>query len=84
MGVIAKWQGRIADAIPLFRKAASLDPNLADAYRDLAGALATVGQTKEALAVLENYGSRHPEDRIATDLERAIRADAASQVTRPQ
>jgi Tfp pilus assembly protein PilF len=84
LGVIAKWEGRIADAIPLFRKAASLDPNLADAYRNLAGTLATAGQTSEALAVLGNYRTRHPEDRVAADLERAIRADAGVQPTHPQ
>jgi len=84
LGVIAKWEGRIADAIPLFRKAASLDPNLADAYRNLAGALATAGQTSEALAVLGNYRTRHPEDRVAADLERAIRVDAGVQPTHPQ
>lgn len=33
-----------------------------EAYRDLAGALATLGQTGEALAILERYRDRHPED----------------------
>jgi tetratricopeptide (TPR) repeat protein len=84
LGVIQKWRGRIVEAIPLFRKAASLDPDLADAYRDLAGALATSGQTNEALAVLRNYRSRHSEDRVAEDLERAIRADAGPQAQPPQ
>lgn len=84
LGVIQKWRGQIGESIPNFRKAAALDVNYGEAYRDLAGALATSGRTQEALAVLENYRSRHPEDRIAADLERAIRADAASQVARPQ
>ena len=84
LGVIEKWRGRILEAIPLFRKAASLDPDFADAYRDLAGALATAGQTKEALAVLGNYRSRHPEDRVAADLERAIRTAAGPQTAAPQ
>ena len=79
LGVIAKWRGRTGEAIPYFRKAASLDPDLADAYRDLAGALATAGQTSEALAVLGNYRTRHPEDTVAADLERAIRVDAGLQ-----
>ncbi|HTD53300.1 MAG TPA: hypothetical protein VK780_09765 [Thermoanaerobaculia bacterium] len=43
---------------------------------DLAGALATLGNRGEALAVLGEYRARHPEDRVATDLERAIREDA--------
>jgi len=77
LGVIYKWRGRLDEAIPLFRRAAALDPNYSAAFCDLAGALATLGSTREALAVLENYRSRHPEDRVAADLERAIRADAA-------
>jgi Flp pilus assembly protein TadD len=84
LGVIQKWRGQIVEATPNFRKAAALDVNYGDAYRDLAGALATAGQTKEALAVLKGYRSRHPEDRVAADLERAIRADAASQTAVPQ
>src|SRR6185295_16713431 len=84
LGVIAKWRARIGEAIPLFRKAASLDPNLADAFRNLAGALATAGQTSEALAVLGNYRSRHPEDGVAADLEHAIRADAGLETSKPQ
>jgi tetratricopeptide (TPR) repeat protein len=84
LGVIHKWRGQIVEAIPLFRKAASLDPDFSEAYRDLAGALATAGQTREALAVLENYRSRHPEDRVAAELERAIRVDADSQAMAPQ
>jgi tetratricopeptide (TPR) repeat protein len=84
LGVILKWRGQIVQAIPLFRKAASLDPNFAEAHRDLVGALATAGQTREALAVLENYRSRHPEDRVAADLERAIRADSRSQTSPSQ
>ncbi len=84
LGVIHKWRGQIVEAIPLFRKAASLDPDFAEAFRDLAGALATEGQTNEALAVLRNYRSRHPEDRVAGELERAIRADAVQQRLTPQ
>lgn len=77
LGVVYKWRGRLDEAIPYFRKAAGLDPNYSAAFCDLAGALATLGSTREALAVLENYRSRHPEDRVAADLEQAIRADAA-------
>ena len=77
LGVLYKWRGELDRAIPLFRKAASLDPNYSAAYCDLAGALATVGQTSEALAILHNFRQRHPEDRLAADLERAIQVDAA-------
>jgi len=77
LGVISKWRGELDGAIPLFRKAASLDPNYSAAYCDLAGALATVGQTSEALAILRNFRERHPEDRLAADLEKAILADEA-------
>lgn len=77
LGVIYKWRGDLVAAISLFRKAAALDPNYSEAYCDLAGALATLGQTGEALAVLERYRERHPEDRVAGDLERAIRAEAS-------
>jgi len=77
LGVISKWRGELDGAIPLFRKAASLDPNYSAAYCDLAGALATVGQTSEALAILRNFRERHPEDRLAADLQRTIQADAA-------
>ncbi len=79
LGVIEKWRGRLDEAIPLFRRAAALDANYSDAWCDLAGALATLGQTREALAVLEKYRSRHPEDRIAADVERAIRSDVSGQ-----
>jgi tetratricopeptide (TPR) repeat protein len=79
LGVIYKWRGSLPEAIPLFRKAAELDPNYRDAWCDLAGALATLGQTQEALAVLANYRSRRPKDPVASDLERAIRADSANQ-----
>lgn len=77
LGVISKWRGDLGAAIPLFRKAAALDPNYSEAYCGLAGALATLGQTDEALAILERYRERHPGDRVAADLERAIRSDAA-------
>ncbi len=77
LGVISKWRGELDGAIPLFRKAASLDPDYSAAYCDLAGALATVGRTSEALAILRNFRERHPEDRLAADLEKAIQADAA-------
>ncbi|HSE65318.1 MAG TPA: tetratricopeptide repeat protein [Thermoanaerobaculia bacterium] len=79
LGVIHKWRGDLGQAIPLFRKAAALDPDYRDAWCDLAGALATVGQTREALETLENYRARHPEDPVAAELERAIRADSSGQ-----
>jgi tetratricopeptide (TPR) repeat protein len=78
LGVILKWRGDLAGALPLFRKAAELDPNFSAAWCDLAGALATLGQTREALNTLANYRSRHPEDRVAAGLEAAIRADTAA------
>ncbi len=81
LGVILKWRDRLDEAIPYFRKAVALDPNYSDAWCDLAGALATLGQTREALDTLANYRSRHPEDRVAADLERAIRADSGAQLT---
>jgi tetratricopeptide (TPR) repeat protein len=84
LGVIHKWRGSLPEAIPFFRKAAELDPNYRDAWCDLAGALATLGQTQEALAVLANYRSRHPEDAVAADLEKAIRADGANQTPSDQ
>ena len=79
LGVIHKWRGELERAIPLFRKAASLDPNFSAAYCDLAGALATLGQTQEALAILQNFRARHPEDRTAANLERTIRAASAAE-----
>ncbi|MEO8348253.1 MAG: tetratricopeptide repeat protein [Acidobacteriota bacterium] len=77
LGVISKWRGDLGSAVPLFRKAAALDPNYSDAWCSLAGALATLGQTGEALAVVERYRERHPEDRVAIDLQRAIRGAEA-------
>jgi tetratricopeptide (TPR) repeat protein len=79
LGVISKWRGDLGSAVPLFRKAAALDPNYSDAWCSLAGALATLGQTDEALAVLERYREKHPEDGVAKDLERAIRVSASPQ-----
>lgn len=84
LGVVEKWRGNLSAAIPLFRKAAALDPNYRDAWYDLAGALATLGQTREALDTLANYRSRHPDDAVAAELERAIRADSTAQTAPPQ
>jgi tetratricopeptide (TPR) repeat protein len=84
LGVVRKWRGEYAEALPFFREAASLDPNYRDAWCDLAGVLATLGQTRSALDTLANYRSRHPEDRVAADLERVIRADASRQASLPQ
>ncbi len=78
LGVLYKWRGRLDLAIPHFRRARELDPDLAAAACDLAGALATLGRTEEALAVLASYRARHPEDGVAAGLERAIGADAAT------
>lgn len=78
LGVLYKWQEWLDLAIPHFRRAYALDPNFADAARSLAGALAPLGQTEEALATLTRYCETHPEDRVAAELEQAIRADAAS------
>jgi len=77
LGVLYKWRGDLPSALPHFRKAHSLDPNLSPAACDLAGALATLGRTREALDVLGPYRRAHPEDRVATDLERAIRASSS-------
>jgi tetratricopeptide (TPR) repeat protein len=84
VGVIFKWRGELDQAIPHFRKAAALDPNYPAAWCDLAGALATLGRTQDALDTLANYRRRHPEDRVAADLERAIRAESSSQATPDQ
>lgn len=81
LGVVEKWRGSLSEALPLFRQAAALDPNYREAWCDLAGALATLGRTSEALDTLANYRSRHPEDLVAADLERAVRADAARQTS---
>ena len=75
LGVIRKWQGELPAAIPFFRKAAALDANYSEAHCSLAGALATLGFTNEALAVIARYRERHPADRVAADLERGIRAE---------
>jgi tetratricopeptide (TPR) repeat protein len=77
LGVLRKWEGRLAEAIPLFRKAHALDPDLSAAACDLAGGLATLGETAEAVAILRRYLERHPEDAVAADLDRAIRAAAS-------
>ncbi|HTD53297.1 MAG TPA: hypothetical protein VK780_09750, partial [Thermoanaerobaculia bacterium] len=76
LGVIYKWRDRLDLALPHFRRAYAFDPNLSPAACDLAGALATLGNRGEALAVLGEYRTRHPEDRVAADLDRAIREDA--------
>jgi tetratricopeptide (TPR) repeat protein len=76
LGVLFKWRGDLGSALPHFQKAHALDPDLSAAACDLAGALATLGQTQEALELLGAYRRSHPEDRAAADLERAIRADS--------
>lgn len=77
LGVLYKWQGRLDKAIPLFRRAHELDPDYSAAACDLAGALATLGQTQAALNVLDRYRGKHPQDQVAADLERAIRSDSS-------
>lgn len=76
LGVLYKWRGQLEDALPHFSRAYHLDPNLSSAACDLSGALATLGKTDEALAVLVSYRARHPRDGVAEGLERSIRADA--------
>jgi tetratricopeptide (TPR) repeat protein len=75
LGVVRKWQGRLHEAIPHFRRARDLDPNLEEAALNLAGALATEGQVDEALAILADDRRRHPDSRVAADLEAAIRKE---------
>jgi Flp pilus assembly protein TadD len=76
LGVLYKWRGDLPSALPHFQKARTLDPDLSAAACDLAGGLATLGRTQEALDVLGAYRRTHPEDRVASNLERAIRADS--------
>jgi tetratricopeptide (TPR) repeat protein len=76
LGVLYKWRGRLDLALPHFRRAYALDPNLSPAVCDLAGALATLGQTDEALAILRDFRKAHPQDRAAAELERLIAAAA--------
>lgn len=78
LGVVYKWRGDPASALPHFRKAHALDPDLSPAACDLAGALAALGRTGEALDTLAVYRKSHPEDGVAADLELAIRADATA------
>ena len=77
LGVLYKWRGDLRSALPHFQKAHALDPDLSAAACDLAGALATLGQTQESLDVLVQYRQAHPEDRVAADLERAIRTSSS-------
>ena len=79
LGVLFKWRGDLGSALPHFQKAHALDPDLSAAACDLAGALATLGRTGEALDVLGAYRVKHPEDRVAADLERVIRTDSGRQ-----
>jgi tetratricopeptide (TPR) repeat protein len=76
LGVLYKWRGDLPSALPHFRKAHALDPNLSPAACDLAGALATLGQTQEAVDVLAAYRRNHPEDHVAAELEQAIRSNS--------
>ena len=79
LGVLYKWRGDLASALEHFRKAHALDPDLSPAACDLAGALATLGRTQEALGALAHYRSRHPGDRVAADLDLSIRTAAEAQ-----
>ena len=45
LGVVFKWRGQLDAALPHFRRAHELDPDLSAAACDLAGALATLGRT---------------------------------------
>ena len=76
LGILHKWRGRLDLALPHFRRAHELDPDLSPAACDYAGALATLGRTREALEALTAYRQTHPQDAVAADLERAIRADS--------
>ncbi len=75
LGVLEKWRDRLDLALPHFRRAHALDPDLSDAACNLAGTLATLGRRDEALAVLADYRARHPGDAVAASLESAIHND---------
>jgi len=74
LGILYKWRGRLDLALPHSRRAHALDPDLSPAACDLAGALATLGQTDDALAILRDFTRAHPQHCTAADLERAIAA----------
>ena len=76
LGVIFKQRVQPSLALPYFRRAHELDPDLSMAACNFAGTLATLGRNSEALAVLRMSLERHPSDTVGARLEAAIRADA--------
>jgi Flp pilus assembly protein TadD len=83
LGVLYKWRRDLPSAIPHIRRAHAFDPNLSPAACDLAGALATLGQTQEAVDILAAYRRNHPEDHVAAELELAIRSNSQDQGHNP-
>jgi TolB-like protein len=62
LGLIQRRQGRVADALPNFRKALKLDPTNSSYIGTIAESLAAVHLYDEAQAVLQRFMDAHPEN----------------------
>ena len=66
---------RVADALPLYRRAMELDPSDPQPYYDLASAQAGLGDWDAAAAVLEELLDQDPQDAVALYDLGAVRAN---------
>jgi tetratricopeptide (TPR) repeat protein len=62
LGQAASAQGRVSEAVDLYREALEGDPGLGLARRGLAEALGLQGRTEEAIAQYREYLTGNPED----------------------
>lgn len=77
-------QGRIADAIPLYRKAIRNNPRLTEAHANLGAALFAAGRTAEAVGCFERAAEARPDDvrsliNLAAAYQRTDRSAAAAE-----
>ena len=69
--------GRYPEAEVEFKRSLELEPNLPDAYQNLAHLYSLLGQNDKAIATLQAYLQRHPDDqRLQADLAKYQRATA--------
>jgi len=62
LGLIQRRQGRVADALPNFRKALKLDPTNSSYVATIAESLAAVHLYDESQSVLQKYMETHPQN----------------------
>jgi tetratricopeptide (TPR) repeat protein len=65
---VAARRGNLDEAVEHWRRAVALDPELFDALYNLGITLTRLNRFEEAIAVLEAFVERAPEERYAEDI----------------